>query len=495
MRQFGQSLDSKQIPFIKKFTQDGFFYVYDVNTNQIVEVEEDVFNIIDSCNMPLTDQKSLHINASLKKIRQAQKSSGLFSKFRPKKVLMGLRTADHVKDFHNKNCSQLLLELTTGCNLNCTYCSVSGNYAHAAADVQHMSRKTLKKSIDFFLRNSQNTLYPSISFYGGEPLTRFELIKESVEYVRSNLNGDKYNFNLTINGTLLNKDMVEFFIQHDFSLNVSIDGPESVHNRYRRYKDNTGSFQTIMGNMKFLKDFSPEYYAENVSITCVLAPPFDCLPEILNFFSTDDVLHDPQMKGKIRASRVNTRGTTFIEDFGLESDLEEFPAILDQFSERIKKAFKAQDLSLLTIERKHMHTVIFNLAKRGNHRLYDYVPPSGACHIGLKRLFVKTNGDFYICERSGEDYKIGHIDTGFDFEQMAYYYRKLEEVLADCKDCWALSHCERCWVRMGNLEEFKDDKKDRFCQSQKRFIEKAFKLYISLLKEDPDCLKILRKPA
>jgi hypothetical protein len=34
-------------PFIKKFTHNGFFYIYDVNTNQIVEVEHPIFDIIE----------------------------------------------------------------------------------------------------------------------------------------------------------------------------------------------------------------------------------------------------------------------------------------------------------------------------------------------------------------------------------------------------------------------------------------------------------------
>ena len=34
-------------PFIKKFSDIGCFYIYDVNTNRIIEVEKSVHDIID----------------------------------------------------------------------------------------------------------------------------------------------------------------------------------------------------------------------------------------------------------------------------------------------------------------------------------------------------------------------------------------------------------------------------------------------------------------
>ena len=35
-------------PFIKKFKDSGFYYIYDVNTNRIVEVEKPIYDIIDN---------------------------------------------------------------------------------------------------------------------------------------------------------------------------------------------------------------------------------------------------------------------------------------------------------------------------------------------------------------------------------------------------------------------------------------------------------------
>lgn len=459
------------IPFIKKFTVDGSYYIYDVNTNQVVEVESE--------------------ELSLEQISEAQRQQGLFSPFRPEKVLMGLRTAKDIRDFHNKKSEQLLLELSTGCNLFCLYCPVAGKYTTTEYKKSNMSRETMRKAVDFFYENSQNTDNPVVSFYGGEPLIRFKILKETVEYIKNKYRGSNFNFNLTTNGILLEKDIVDFLIENNFFLNVSLDGPEDIHDRYRLCKDGTSSFQVIVKNLRFIRENNLEYYSENVAIKCVLAPPFDQIEKIIEFFSTEELFKEPRLSGKIKASGLNPAGTDFIDELKLYESAKQTGNVYELFDNRFKDAILAGDLSHTTIERKFFESVLYNIARRPFNRLYPHMQPPGACHIGLGRVFVKTNGDFHICERSGDDYKIGHIDTGLDFDQIAYYYRKLEEVLEDCRDCWAICHYERCWIRLGNLEEFKGEKKEQFCQSQKRFIEKAFKLYVSLLKEDPDCLKVL----
>ena len=89
-----------QKPFIKKFSHEGTFYIYDVNTNQIVEVEKSVYDIIDDYepdNIPFikANYKRLYEASELKssheKICNAVKEHGLFSNFRPQKVTLGIR--------------------------------------------------------------------------------------------------------------------------------------------------------------------------------------------------------------------------------------------------------------------------------------------------------------------------------------------------------------------------------------------------------------------
>ena len=49
---------------------------------------------------------------------------------------------------------------------------------------------------------------------------------------------------------------------------------------------------------------------------------------------------------------------------------------------------------------------------------------------------------------------------------------------------------DRCWALLGNIEEFTGKRKEAFCNSSKKTIETALKLYTQLLREAPECLKM-----
>jgi uncharacterized protein len=477
-------------PFIKKFKHDGLFYIYDVNTNQIVEVEKTVYDLIDRLDDTPSNRSGM--SDAAEKIKNAQTEYGLFSSFRPLKVSLGIQGVDDLKKLYQKGLNQLLLEVTGNCNLNCRYCQTSGKYARPGKSQEHMSREICREALDFFCKRSLTDKKSAISFYGGEPLLRFDLIKDAVQYVQKNYDKDGFGFNLTTNGTLLNREMIDYFITNDFSLLISLDGPEKINDRYRVFKDGQGTFRTIMRNIDFLKEYDIDYYSRKVSITSVLSPPFDDVDEILDFFTTEPILEEMWTRGKIRSSLVDTRETSFIEDFGLDESLRDYEVVFDRLVERLKRVILSNNLNHLTIEKDPIFPILYKLARRPVKRLHSYTYPEGACHMGLRRVFVRTNGDFYVCERSGENYKIGNIGCGFDYERIAGYYMEFEKIFADCRYCWALIYCNRCWAHIGNLKEFNGKRREEFCAASQKMIERTFRVYVELLKQDPDCFKVFK---
>lgn len=491
-----------KIPFVKKFEDGGDFYVYDVNTNRIIEVDKPTFDIIDEYEISNVEQleikfrekiNPIELKRSIAEINSAREEHGLFSTFRPETVTMGSRNADDVKKLHRFGLNQLVLEITRQCNLNCRYCSASGKYADHETSQIHMNSATWRQAVDFFCQRTDSYQEPFITFYGGEPLLKFDVIKEIVEYVNSRYKDKKYNFNLTTNGTVLNKKIYNFFVENDFSVMVSLDGLKEVNDRYRLFKNGRGTFKRIMNNLEFMKKQNPEYFYRQVSIACVFSPPFDKRDEIINFFSSQAVFD--KIRENMRSNLVDTRETSFIEDFGLEEDMAALQNIEEKDIERIKEKILGNRLSSLTIEKNKIYSILYNLSRRHKKGLRKQVQPLGACHIGLKRVFIRPDGSFYICERSGKEYKIGSLDTGFDYHQIAHYYTVLEDKLKDCRNCWAQLFCERCWVQLGNIEEFEGERKERFCLYNKNAIIKAFKLYVQLLRENPDSLKVFKAPA
>ena len=122
-----------------------------------------------------------------------------------------------------------------------------------------MSWDTAKKAIDFFLKRNIELPEIIIGFYGGEPLLEFDLIKKCVEYVESIVEGKKVFFNITTNGTLLTDEVVDFFVEKDFKLSISLDGSQKEHDVNRKFRDGSGSFNTIINNIKRIKTRYPQY--------------------------------------------------------------------------------------------------------------------------------------------------------------------------------------------------------------------------------------------
>jgi uncharacterized protein len=107
---------------------------------------------------------------------------------------------------------QLILEITTACNFRCRYCTYSDNYEFTRSHgFDNMSVGTAQKAIDYYFKNYEvvaernPTRVPVISFYGGEPLFNFPLVKHVVSYVKKQYKKyeESVSFHITTNGYLL----------------------------------------------------------------------------------------------------------------------------------------------------------------------------------------------------------------------------------------------------------------------------------------------------
>lgn len=152
----------------------------------------------------------------------------------------------------NEEFMRVLLSLTEKCNLRCTYCYYNESQNERCADMSDEVREAslryiLDKTIEF------KHEYLSITFFGGEPLLKFDAIQKSVSFLK-NLVQSRFSelpkgfalvFAINTNGTLLNDEILEYFKKEKFTIYVSIDGPASRHNLSRRTVNNKGSFDAL----------------------------------------------------------------------------------------------------------------------------------------------------------------------------------------------------------------------------------------------------------
>ena len=164
----------------------------------------------------------------------------------------------------------LILQVTQQCNLRCKYCAYSGNYYNRSHTSNRMDFETAKKAIDFYLKRSEKADQLALSFYGGEPLLEFELIKKCVSYILQRKGDKKILFTMTTNGTLMTEDVIEFLVKYEFNLMISLDGDKKSHDINRRFKTGKGSFDIILENLSRLKAYNEEYYSK-VLFNCVIS--------------------------------------------------------------------------------------------------------------------------------------------------------------------------------------------------------------------------------
>ncbi|MBN1542632.1 anaerobic sulfatase maturase [candidate division KSB1 bacterium] len=132
------------------------------------------------------------------------------------------------------------------CNLACAYCfyrcksELFGTHAH------RMSDEILKTTV----RNALRTFAPIINFswQGGEPtLMTLDFFRRAVEYqLRCRSAGQIVQNGFQTNGILLDRKWAKFFVEADFLVGLSLDGPQHIHDRYRRSGDSRGTWEQVV---------------------------------------------------------------------------------------------------------------------------------------------------------------------------------------------------------------------------------------------------------
>jgi len=153
----------------------------------------------------------------------------------------------------------MCLLISQTCNMKCSYCFVDGGTYGGKERL--MSEKLAKDAILYLLDNAK-TRNVEVDFFGGEPLLNWKVVKETVIFGKreAEKKNKRIRFSLTTNGVLLNEDKMDFFDEYKVSLILSLDGPKSINDMYRKMKDGRGSFDFVWDKIKMVRDRREEGY-------------------------------------------------------------------------------------------------------------------------------------------------------------------------------------------------------------------------------------------
>ena len=150
----------------------------------------------------------------------------------------------------------LVLNVTNQCNLACTYCYEFGadKIATQTGKPKYMTPETARAAVDFLLESAKGREAVHVTFFGGETLMNFKLLRDVVAYADAQAaqSGRRVTYSLTTNATLLTDPIIDFLAEHAVGVTVSIDGPEELQDARRVYKSGKGSYAVIVPRLKAL---------------------------------------------------------------------------------------------------------------------------------------------------------------------------------------------------------------------------------------------------
>lgn len=441
----------KDIPVIKLFTSNGDYYVYDTCNNQIINITKKQFEEI----------KCLE-NCGISKYREMHKGSAEYND-----VILLLNKGYFQSDFIHyvyhpytdyvdllitRNVNELVLQVTQDCNFKCRYCLFTReNNIDRCHEKMNMPWEIAKKSLDILYSHSSDANIISLSFYGGEPLLNFNLIKQVVSYADTIFQSKKIHYSMTINGSLLSQEIIDYIVEHEISVGISLDGPLDIQNKHRKFYNNGGdTFDVVYNNVCRLRKTNPDYFDRYVTFQPVHMMDED-INEVQQFFDDMNLLPN-----KVMIRDASTDGVDYIysgyelinkERAGLQQDINKYDSIIDN-----KGKFTAQ----------------------WHH--------SGPCVPGIRKLFVDTNGNFYPCEKVLETSanKIGDVFSGFNIPKIKEILNVGKLTEDECKCCWISRFCSICAVECLHVEHdaLSKSKKLVGCKRQKANILAYFKEYV-----------------
>ena len=146
------------------------------------------------------------------------------------------------------------------CNLNCEYCFYLEKQALFGPDENYrMSDDVLSAFITNYI-TSQPTPIVEFVWQGGEPtLLGIDFFKRVIELQRQFSGTKTISNSLQTNGTLLTDEWCAFLKKHNFMVGISLDGPQDIHDRYRRDRKGKGTFDRVMRGLKLLQKHKVEY--------------------------------------------------------------------------------------------------------------------------------------------------------------------------------------------------------------------------------------------
>ena len=347
---------------------------------------------------------------------------------------------------------QLLIKpVSYRCNLRCSYCfylRVKDVYPNV--EIPKMNDTILEAMISQYLGYQfEESIF---GWQGGEPtLAGLNFFKNVVALQQKyGKPGQIVGNALQTNGLLIDEEWCQFLIKYKFLVGLSLDGPKSVHDKYRKSIGGKSVWKKVMNAAFLMRKYSVEF-----NILCVIS--------------------------KANINRVKELYQFFIDN-GFYY-LQFIPALeVDAFG-------KIASFSINSIQYGKFLCELFDLWKNNPHevsiRLFDCLIakkmgyPGGLCALNKNcadYLLIEWNGDVYPCDFFARDtYKVGNLienDLAALLQKRNKIFGVIKSSLAkECLECNWLTSCYGGCVKDRIFVDNPHPEKTYYCEGLKMFFK------------------------
>ena len=139
----------------------------------------------------------------------------------------------------------LIIQTVIHCNLQCRYC-----YLGKSKRAAQVSLSLVERVLSQVCRYNGKQETTGVVWHGGEPLLAgLEFYREIRQLQSTVVREFKIENLLQTNGVLLDEEWARFFLDANFHIGISLDGPKEVHDACRVFPGGEGSFDLILENI------------------------------------------------------------------------------------------------------------------------------------------------------------------------------------------------------------------------------------------------------
>lgn len=355
---------------------------------------------------------------------------------------------------------------TLRCDHTCKYCQVS------RASIRAMDYDLDPDQIPWIVKTIKKLSLPpyKIEIQGGEPLLRFDLVKEIYEQCVVTLGKENVEVVIATSLSLLDSSVIEWVKNKNIIFSVSLDGAEAIHNK-NRILDTDQSYYKAFKGIQFIKKELGNHRVSTITTVTkeLIKNPVSIIDTHISL-GLNDLFVRP----------VSPYGFAHRDSFAFSMD-----EYFEFYSSLIDEILKHNENGLAMVE----HSAAIHLKRIFNPGFSGYADLKSPSGLVLNCILFNYDGRLYGSDESRMlqkvnsevDFSAGDIDSP-SFSKSDFYRNALSSsfnfTLPGCDTCAYQPFCgaDPCQNISVQGEPVGDRSKSIFCQYHKgmfRFLMNA----------------------